>query len=39
MVIGEKKAQASAPVAMQAVVASNGDVNAWKNFGRMRQMR
>jgi pyruvate/oxaloacetate carboxyltransferase len=38
MVIGEKKQQA-APVAMQPVVSSNGDAGAWRNFGRMRQMR
>ena len=38
MVIGEKKAQA-APVAMQQVVVANGEGQAWRNFGRMRQMR
>jgi pyruvate/oxaloacetate carboxyltransferase len=38
MVIGEKKAQAQAP-AMQQVVSSNGDAGAWRNYGRMRQMR
>ena len=38
MVIGEKKAQA-APVALQQVVSANGDGGAWRNYGRMRQMR
>jgi len=38
MVIGEKKAQA-APVVMQQVVSANGEAAAWRNFGRMRQMR
>ena len=37
MVIGEKKAQA-APVAQQTISA-NGDSAAWRNYGRMRQMR
>jgi oxaloacetate decarboxylase alpha subunit len=36
--IGEKKAQA-APAAMQPIVNGNGDAGAWRNFGRMRQMR
>jgi oxaloacetate decarboxylase alpha subunit len=38
MVIGEKKQQ-PAPIAMQPVIASNGDGGAWRNFGRLRQMR
>ena len=37
MVIGEKKAQTS-PLAMQTIVSANGD-GAWRNYGRMRQMR
>lgn len=37
MVIGEKKAQAPAPAPQ--VIASNGDGAAWRNFGRLRQMR
>lgn len=37
MVVGEKKA--AAPVAVQPVVTANGDAGAWRNFGRMRQMR
>ncbi len=38
MVIGEKKAQAAAPIVMQPA-AANGDGGAWRNYGRMRQMR
>jgi pyruvate/oxaloacetate carboxyltransferase len=37
MVIGEQKAAAQVPV--QAASSTNGDVAAWRNFGRMRQMR
>lgn len=37
MVIGEKKAQA--PMARQPVVSTNGEAGAWRNFGRIRQMR
>ena len=37
MVIGEKKQ--AAPAAAQQVILSNGDGGAWRNFGRMRQMR
>jgi oxaloacetate decarboxylase alpha subunit len=38
MVIGERKAaQPAAPVEM--VVAGNGGTPAWRNFGRLRQMR
>ncbi|MGE0600430.1 MAG: pyruvate carboxylase subunit B [Dehalococcoidia bacterium] len=38
MVVGEKKAPAAAPVVMQPI-SPNGDGAAWRNFGRMRQMR
>jgi hypothetical protein len=37
MVIGEKKAAAPAPVS--AAESPNGSAAAWKNFGRIRQMR
>jgi oxaloacetate decarboxylase (Na+ extruding) subunit alpha len=37
MVIGEKKAQAAQPVLTTA--SANGDSAAWRNYGRMRQMR
>jgi oxaloacetate decarboxylase alpha subunit len=37
MMIGEKKAQV--PAAMQPVVSANGEAGAWRNFGRIRQMR
>ena len=38
LAIGERKHAAPAPVAPIAS-AGNGDSNAWRNFGRMRQMR
>jgi oxaloacetate decarboxylase alpha subunit len=37
MAIGEKKAQAPAPAA--TADSHNGSAAAWRNFGRMRQMR
>lgn len=38
--IGEKKAAAQAPIApISSNGAGNGDSNAWRNFGRLRQMR
>jgi oxaloacetate decarboxylase alpha subunit len=38
--IGERKAAAQAPIAhISSNGAGNGDSNAWRNFGRLRQMR
>lgn len=39
LAIGEKKAAQSAAATPVAAASNNGDSNAWRSFGRMRQMR
>lgn len=37
MVVGER--QAPRPAVQQVMTASNGDTNAWRSYGRLRQLR